>query len=44
VFAFALGLVLFTAQWIGGDPRSGLVSLGISSERSKTAEPNLVSI
>jgi Flp pilus assembly protein protease CpaA len=29
VFAFALGLVLFTAQWIGGDPRSGLVSLGI---------------
>jgi hypothetical protein len=29
VFAFALGLVVFIAQWIGGDPRSGLVSFAI---------------
>jgi hypothetical protein len=25
----ALGVVVFAAQWIGGDPRSGLVSFGI---------------
>jgi hypothetical protein len=25
----ALGIVVFTAQWIGGDPGSGLVSYGI---------------
>jgi hypothetical protein len=29
LFAVALGLVVFVAQWIGGDPGSGLVSLGI---------------
>jgi hypothetical protein len=28
-FAVALGIVVFAAQWIGGDPRGGLVSLGI---------------
>jgi len=28
-FAVVLGLVLFVAQWIGGSPLSGLVSLGI---------------
>ena len=27
LFAVALGVVIFAAQWIGGDPRSGLVSL-----------------
>jgi hypothetical protein len=29
LFAIALGLVVFAAQWIGGDPGSGLESLGI---------------
>src|SRR4051794_41981523 len=29
MFALALGMVMFAAQWIGGSPRSGLVSLGI---------------
>jgi hypothetical protein len=29
LFAVALGLVLFAAQWIGGDPVSGLESLAI---------------
>ena len=29
LFAVALGLVMFVAQWIGGDPRGGLVSLAI---------------
>jgi hypothetical protein len=29
LFAVALGLVVFAAQWIGGDPGSGLVSLAI---------------
>ena len=29
LFAVALGLVIFGAQWIGGDPLSGLGSLGI---------------
>ena len=29
LFAVALGLVVFVAQWIGGDPSSGLESLGI---------------
>ena len=29
LFAVALGVVVFVAQWIGGDPRSGLVSLAI---------------
>lgn len=29
LFAFALGLVMFVAQWIGGNPTSGLESLGI---------------
>jgi len=28
-FAVVLGLVLFVAQWIGGSPLGGLVSLGI---------------
>ena len=28
-FAVALGFVVFAAQWIGGDPGSGLESLGI---------------
>jgi len=27
--AYLLGAVMFAAQWIGGNPRSGLVSLGI---------------
>jgi hypothetical protein len=31
LFAVALGLVVFAAQWIGGDPVSGLESLGIMS-------------
>ena|SRR5689334_4930311 len=31
LFCVALGLVVFGAQWIGGDPGSGLVSLGIMS-------------
>ena len=29
LFSFALGLIVFVAQWIGGDPQSGLVSLAI---------------
>jgi hypothetical protein len=29
LFAVALGLVILGAQWIGGDPTSGLESLGI---------------
>jgi hypothetical protein len=29
LFAVALGIVFFVAQWIGGSPGSGLVSLGI---------------
>ena len=29
LFAVALGLVVFVAQWIGGDPQSGLVSFAI---------------
>jgi hypothetical protein len=29
LFAVALGLVVFAAQWIGGDPHSGLVSFAI---------------
>ena len=29
LFARALGVVMFAAQWIGGSPDSGLVSLGI---------------
>jgi hypothetical protein len=29
LLATALGLVVFAAQWIGGDPGSGLVSLAI---------------
>jgi hypothetical protein len=31
LFAVALGLVMFAAQWIGGNPRSGLGSLAIMS-------------
>jgi hypothetical protein len=29
LFSVALGLLLLAAQWVGGDPGSGLVSLGI---------------
>lgn len=29
LFSVALGLVMFAAQWIGGNPGSGLESLGI---------------
>ncbi|HEY7968134.1 MAG TPA: hypothetical protein VID68_14020 [Solirubrobacteraceae bacterium] len=29
LFSLALGLVVFAAQWVGGDPGSGLVSLAI---------------
>jgi hypothetical protein len=29
LLAVALGLVVFAAQWVGGDPVSGLESLGI---------------
>jgi len=29
LFAVALGLLVFVAQWIGGSPRSGLVSFAI---------------
>ena len=29
LLSVALGIVVFTAQWIGGDPGSGLVSFGI---------------
>jgi hypothetical protein len=29
LLSVALGIVVFAAQWIGGDPGSGLVSLGI---------------
>src|SRR6516164_2163775 len=29
LLSVALGLVVFAAQWIGGDPGSGLVSLAI---------------
>jgi hypothetical protein len=29
LFSAALGLVIFVAQWIGGDPRSGLASFAI---------------
>jgi hypothetical protein len=29
LFAVALGVAMFVAQWIGGNPVSGLVSLGI---------------
>lgn len=31
LFAVALGVVMFAAQWIGGDPVDGLGSLGIMS-------------
>jgi hypothetical protein len=31
LFAVALGLLLFAAQWVGGNPGSGLVSLAIMS-------------
>jgi hypothetical protein len=31
MFSVVLGLVIFGAQWIGGDAGSGLVSLGIMS-------------
>jgi hypothetical protein len=29
LLSVALGIVVFAAQWVGGDPRSGLESLGI---------------
>jgi hypothetical protein len=29
LLSVALGVVVFAAQWVGGDPGSGLVSLGI---------------
>jgi hypothetical protein len=29
LFAVALGIVMLAAQWVGGNPGSGLVSLGI---------------
>src|SRR5262249_60803090 len=29
LFAVALGVLVFVAQWIGGDPRSGLISFAI---------------
>src|SRR3974390_1685265 len=29
LLSVALGIVVFAAQWVGGDPGSGLVSLGI---------------
>ena len=29
IFSVAMGVVFFAAQWVGGDPGSGLVSLGI---------------
>jgi hypothetical protein len=29
LFSVALGFVVFAAQWVGGDPRSGLESLAI---------------
>ena len=29
LFAVALGVIVFVAQWIGGDPHSGLVSFAI---------------
>ena len=29
LFSVALGLVIFAAQWIGGDPNGGVVSLAI---------------
>jgi len=29
LFSLALGLVLLAAQWVGGDPTGGVVSLGI---------------
>ena len=29
LFAVALGVIVFVAQWIGGDPGSGLISLAI---------------
>jgi hypothetical protein len=31
LFAVALGLLLFAAQWVGGNPGSGVVSLAIMS-------------
>jgi hypothetical protein len=31
LFSVALGLLLFAAQWLGGNPGSGLVSLAIMS-------------
>lgn len=31
IFSVAMGVVFFAAQWVGGDPGSGLVSLGIMS-------------
>ena len=33
LFCVALGLVVFGAQWIGGDPGSGLVSLVVFRAR-----------
>jgi len=29
LFAVALGVIVFVAQWIGGDPHSGLISFAI---------------
>ena len=29
LFSVALGIVVFVAQWVGGDPGSGLISLAI---------------
>jgi hypothetical protein len=29
LFAAALGAVVFATQWVGGDPKGGLISLGI---------------
>jgi hypothetical protein len=29
LFAVALGLIVFVAQWVGGDPGSGLISFAI---------------
>src|SRR5262245_95731 len=29
LFALTLGLVFFVAEWIGGDPRSGVISFAI---------------
>jgi len=37
--ALARGVVIFVAQWIGGDPASGLVSFVVEVARGHSGSP-----